>query len=133
MKVFGCVDIYSARFTYRRDTVFNAITYLEFLEQVARRYYPGPVIWVQDNASYHKDGDVWDWFGENRDWWQVANLPPYSPEFNAMERLWHHTRVTGTHNHYFETVGELNGTLTRVFSSMQRQPQQIRGYLQPFA
>ena len=25
------------------------------------------------------------------------------------------------------------GTLTRVFSSMQRQPQQIRGYLQPFA
>jgi len=132
VKVFGCVDVYTAQFLYRRDVVFNAVTYLTFLEQVARHYYPRPIIWIQDNASYHKDADVWEWFASNRAWWTVANLPPYSPELNAVERLWHHTRLTGTHNRYFEHVDELNGTLTRVFRSMQRRPDQIRGYLQPF-
>lgn len=133
VKVFGCVEIYSARFLYRRDKVFNAETYLKFLKQVARWYYPQPVIWIQDNASYHRDGDVWDWFAENRSWWTTANLPPYSPEFNAAEPLWHHTRITGTHNRYFETADALAGTLTRVFRSIQRSPKQIRGYLKPFA
>ncbi len=40
VKVFACVEIHSARFLYRRDSVFNAETYLDFLEQVARHYYP---------------------------------------------------------------------------------------------
>lgn len=132
VKVFGCVEIYSARFLYRREKVFNAGTYLKFLDQVARRYYPQPVIWIQDNASYHRDSDVWDWFAARRSWWTTANLPPYSPEFNASEPLWHHTRMTGTHNRYFATASELDATLTRVFRSIQRRPDQIRGYLQPF-
>ena len=133
VKVFGCVEVHSARFLYRRDTVFNAETYLAFLRQVARQYYPRPVIWIQDNASYHKDHDVWTWFAHNRHWWEVANLPPYSPEFNAAERLWHHTRITGTHDRYFDTEAELHSTLTCVFRSMQRNADQIRGYLRPFA
>lgn len=132
VKVFGCVDVHAARFLYRREEVFNTVTYLGFLEQIARHYYPRPVIWIQDNASYHKHGDVWAWFSEHRHWWEVVNLPPYSPEFNATERLWHHTRMTGTHNRYFTSQEELNATLTRVFRSMQRQPSQIRGYMQPF-
>ena len=133
VKVFGCVEVYSARFLYRRDAVFNARTYLVFLEQVARRYYPRPVIWIQDNASYHKHKDVWAWFRDNRHWWTVVNLPPYSPEFNAAERLWHHTRLTGTHNRYFVTEHELIDTLIRVFRSMQRRPDQIRGCLEAFS
>ncbi len=133
IKIFGCVDVLTARFYYRRrDTVFNALTYLAFLEQVARHYYPQPVIWIQDNASYHKDGRVLEWFEENRDWWTVVNLPPYSPEFNAAEPLWHHVRMTGTHNRYFTSAVELVQTLVRVFRSMQQRPAQIRGYLQPF-
>lgn len=133
IKVFGCIEIDSARFLYRRDTVFNSTTYLGFLEHIAQSYYPRPVFWIQDNASYHKSPEVWGWFAENRRWWQVFNLPAYSPQFNATERLWHHTRVTGTHNRYFATKEELSTTLTRVFRAMQRQPEQIRGYLRPFA
>lgn len=132
VKVFGCVDLYAARFMYHRDTVFNADTYLDFLVRIARRYYPTPVLYIQDNASYHKDKNVWAWFKENRDWLEVYNLPPYSPELNATERLWHHVRITGTDNRYFADVEELVSTLTWVFRSMQRKPEQIQGYLRPF-
>ncbi len=30
---------------------------------------------IQDNATYHKDGDVWAWFDANRHWLEVHQLP----------------------------------------------------------
>jgi transposase len=132
VKVFGCVDIASAKFIYATGTVFNALTYLNFLEQIARQYHRHKVLYIQDNASYHKDGRVWDWFRDNRKWIEVYNLPPYSPELNATERLWHHTRVSGTHNRYFDSEAALLGALEHVFADMQNDPSKIAGYLRPF-
>ena len=121
-----------ARFHYRQEAVFNADSCLGFLEQLARSYRRSGAILIQDNASYHKDADVWKWFGSNRHWLEVHQLPPYSPEFNPTERLWQHTRKTGTHNRYFATASELVGTLSRVFGEMQDNPESIRSYLLPF-
>jgi len=132
LKIFGSVDLFAARFLYKFTEVFNAKTYLAYLEQIARAYFPRKTVLIQDNASYHKDKDVWLWFGENRKWLTVYNLPPYCPELNATERLWHHTRLTGTHNRYFATIDELHDTVTRVLKSIQKRPEQIRGYLKPY-
>ena len=33
--------------------------------------------------------------------WKSTQLPLYSPELNPTERLWQHTRRTGTRNRYF--------------------------------
>lgn len=95
------------------------------LEQLARSYRRCGAILIQDNASYHKDAEVWNWFRSNRHWLDVHQLPPYSPEFNPTERLWQHTRKTGTHNRYFATAAELAGTLSRVFGEMQEHPESI--------
>ena len=133
IKIFGCVNIIDAKFIYRRDTVFNAETYLDFLEQVARKYYQKKkIFYIQDNASYHKDGIVWEWFSHNKKYIEVYNLPPYSPEFNAAEPLWKHTRKIGTHNRYFEDENAIMDTLTKVFKSMQKNPKHIEGYIKPF-
>jgi hypothetical protein len=40
--------------------------------------------------------------------------------------------MAGTHNRYFESIEEIATTLTRVFRSIQKNPNQIRGYLNPF-
>ena len=85
-----------------------------------------------DNASYHKDAEVWAWFRSNRHWLEVHQLPPYSPELNPTERLWQHTRRTGTHNRYFASEADLLATLTRVFGEMQSHPVLIRSNLLPF-
>ena len=134
-KIFGAVEVYSAQFVYHRDRVFNGETYLAFFENsVATRYYRRGqlVIYIQDNASYHKEKKVWEWFAANRKWLEVHQLPPYSPEFNAAEPLWHHTRVNATHNRSFKNDGEIMESLQKTFHSIQRQPQQIMGYLRPF-
>jgi len=132
IKILGAVEIYDAEFHYREDRVFNAETYLRFLRQLARRYRRRGAILVQDNASYHKDAQVWAWFASNRDWLEVHHLPPYSPQFNPAERIWQHTRKNGTHNRYFLTPAEIVTTLTRVFGEIRRRPDVIRSYLAPF-
>jgi len=132
VKILGAVEIYRADFHYRQATVFNADTYLTFLKQLAPHYRRRGAILVQDNASYHKDADVWSWFKSNRNWIEVHQLPPYSPELNAAERIWQHTRKTGTHNRYFVTEDEIVTTLTRVFGEIQTRPDVIRSYFNPF-
>jgi transposase len=132
VKILGAIELWRTRFHYREDTIFNASSYLAFLEQLARSYRRQGAILIQDNASYHKDAEVWGWFRSNRHWLDVHQLPPYSPEFNPTERLWQHTRRTGTHNRYFASREELETTLNRVFGEMQCHPALIRSYLQPF-
>jgi transposase len=132
VKILGAIELWKARFHYQQASVFNAATYLTFLERLAGRYRRQGAILIQDNASYHKKAVVWDWFAANRDWLVVHHLPPYSPEFNPTERLWQYTRKNGTHNRYFEDEDELVGTLTRVFGDMQTYPELIRPSLLPF-
>ena len=133
VKILGAVDVLAPRFHHRRDTVFNAGTYIKFLDQLARAYYPQKVMQIQDNASYHKEATVRAWYHDNRKWWDAHYLPSYSPEFNAVEPIWHHTRMRGTHNKYFADINELLDTLSKVFRSIRRYPNQIAGYVRPFA
>jgi transposase len=134
-KIFGCVEVYDAAFVYGDDEVFNGDTYVSFLDnKMAPRFYRRgqKVIYIHDNASYHKEQAVQTWFEAQQSWLQVEPLPAYSPEFNAVEPLWHHTRVQGTHNCCFKNRQEILGSLHHVFQDMQRHPEQILGYLRPF-
>jgi len=116
------------------DDVFEARTYTVFLETTVSKFFEQNrrVHYIHDGASYHKDGDVWYWFRENRKWIEVYNLPAYSPEFNAIETLWKYTRKEGTHNATFETKSEVLNCLTKMFGQMQNSPESITGYLKPF-
>jgi len=54
---------------------------------------------------------------------EVFSLPPYSPDFNATERLWHYTRKESTHNRYFDRPAALCQLLFATFADMQRHPE----------
>jgi len=111
---------------------FNAETYIEFLEVLASKYSKKHISYIQDNASYHKDSEVWEWFSDNRKWIEVYNLPQYSPELNAAEPIWKYTRKVGTHNKYFKDKDEILSTLEAVFTDVKKHPSRISGYLKPF-
>ncbi len=132
--MFGCVDIQNTRFIHHfEDEKFNAKTYLKFLETViAKRFYKKQICYIQDNASYHKDSDVWEWFSENKRWLHVKNLPPYCPELNATENIWHHTRVNGIHNQYFDSKEKIITNLEKIFYNIRKNPNMIEGYMRPF-
>ena len=127
------MELYRAQFLYRRDNLFNSVSYLTFLQQIARGYRRQGAVLIHDNASYHKDAER---YGRGLQTTvigaEVHQLPSYCPELNPTERLWQHTRKNGTHNRYFADEQELLGTLSRVFADMQAHPDTIRPYLQSF-
>lgn len=135
-KILGAVSLYEIKFVYHHQTeYFNADTYINFLETtLLPSYYKKNqrVYLIIDNASYHKKPEVWDWIKTNRKKIEVFLLPSYSPEFNAVERLWHHTRINSTHNRYFENPQQLCEALFSTFKKMQKTPIAVRGLIQPY-
>jgi transposase len=132
VKVFDCVNIQEALFSHHYADTFNAIHYIDFLEKVARQYHRRNIIWIHDNAAYHKQNDVWQWFKDHRKRFEVFHLPPYSPEYNAVEYIWKFTRKSGTHNDYFVDKEEIIETLEEVFRDIRKNPHNISGYMKPF-
>jgi len=135
--VLGAVSVPQGQFVWRHQTdYFNASTYLSFLDEalLPAYYRKGHRVYlILDNASYHKKPEVWDWLKAHR--WQVEVflLPPYSPEFNATERLWHHTRKQSTHNRFFDQPEKLCQSLFATFRDMQKHPETIQGFLAPYS
>lgn len=135
-KILGAVSVPAGDFVWRHQTeYFNAQTYLSFVDEVLlphfyRRHHR--VYLIQDNASYHKKPEVLEFFAKHQRQIEVFPLPPYSPEFNATERLWHYTRVHSTHNRYFDEPEALCESLSTTFIDMQRHPEKIKGLLAPF-
>jgi transposase len=135
-KVLGAVSVPTGDFVWRHQTeYFNAQTYLSFVEgELLPHFYRRRhrVFLIQDNASYHKKPEVLDYFAKHRRQVQMFLLPSYSPDFNATERLWHHTRMASTHNRYFDQPAALCQSLFTTFNDMRRHPEKIQGLLAPF-
>jgi transposase len=135
-KIYGAVRLDNAQFTYlHQQDYFQWETYLAFLDQVlVPTFYSRNhrVYLIQDNASYHKKKETYDWFGKHRRYLQVFQLPPYWPELNATERIWNYTRKHATHNRFFEKPKQLCQALFRTFRQVQKHPDEIAGLMRPF-
>ena len=136
-KIFGAVCLNNAGFSYlHQEDYFQWETYLAFVDQVMLPafYRRGHRIYlIQDNASYHKKQETWDYFSKHRRYLEVFQLPPYWPELNAQERIWNYTRKHATHNRFFEQPQHLCRALFRTFDHVRRHPEEIQGLLKPFS
>jgi transposase len=112
--------------------MFNGLTYTAFLNNLARSYVRKEVFLIHDNAPYHDAPEVQAWMADHKHRCHLVPLPKYSPDLNAVERIWHHVRVTATHNRYFPTKQEFVRTLDGALRDIAVNPHQIGGYLQPF-
>jgi hypothetical protein len=135
-KIFGAVGLRDGKFAWlHQEDYFQWETYLAFVDQVLLPafYRRGHRIYlIQDNASYHKKKEPWEYFSGHRRFLEVFQLPPYWPELNAQERIWNYTRKHATHNRFFEQPQQLCRALFRTFDHVQRHPEQIQGLLRPF-
>lgn len=110
-------------------------TYISFLDQkLLPSFYKRKqrIYLILDNASYHKKPEVYDWYKKHRARVEVFLLPPYCPEFNAIERVWQYTRRHATHNRYFDTPVDLCRALFKTFGDIKKDPKKISGLLRPY-
>lgn len=117
---FGAVRLRDGKFVFAREPkLFDAQTTWSFLRQVrqasarARR----DVVMIIDNAKYHHATLHAQWRQEQKPAFELAFLPPYSPELNPIERVWKMTRRLCLHNRYFPTLEAVIGSVEATFSN----------------
>ena len=101
----------------------NSEVFQVFLDTMAEEVPPNPgrrCKLVLDNASWHKVKTL--------DWHHIepVYLPPYSPDFNPIERLWQHLKSHYLAGFITKSGEELVEKLLASIRSMMREPTLVR-------
>jgi transposase len=85
-----------------------------FLQELGQQYGEHPILLVMDGASWHKSRSLN--LPENV---EIVYLPPYSPELNPVERLWHYIKANTIRNKTFLSIELLKDAICSFVSSLK--------------
>ncbi|KAA6317861.1 hypothetical protein EZS27_032051, partial [termite gut metagenome] len=87
-----------------------------FMEFVSKEFKEYRIIMVMNGASWHRGDKL-------KKWENIIPLfqPPYSPQVNPIESLWHHIREKGKFkNTTFHSIKEVENRLVEVISKLDK-------------
>jgi transposase len=115
--VLGAVDAVTKEIlTFTNETYINAEVVCLFLLQIAHHYDPQiPITLVLDNAPYQKCYLVQACARALNI--ELLYLPPYSPQFNLIERLWRFVKKECLYSAYYPTFSEFSETIDSFIQS----------------
>ena len=70
-----------------------------FLNQLQSTFSDEIIVLVCDGAAWHKSGIL-----KVPDQITILHIPPYTPEMNPIEQIWHELRTKGFRNEVFSTL-----------------------------
>jgi len=124
-KVFGLVDYFSGRFFSEAiEERFNSNTYIEFLTNILSKTRKNLVL-IHDGASYHTSKAVKQFISEHTNRLTVYTLPPYSPDYNPIEKVWKRIKKDAIHLHYFPTYELLKEKVDEALSLFSNQGKKL--------
>lgn len=124
-RVFGLLDCFGGALYFQGlDGKFTSETYQAFLAW-ALGQIAGPLILIQDNASYHTSADLRAFYAAHADRLTVYQLPAYSPDLNPIEGLWQKVKEDATHLRYFPTFPALVTKVTETLTSFAGKPHEL--------
>lgn len=124
-KVLGVIEFFSGRLVSKcHQGSLNSEVYAAFLREVMAQI-PGHLILIQDGARYHTSHAMRNFFKRHSNRLTVYQLPPYSPDFNPIERLWKKMRERYTHLKYFPSLESLKNTVIQAFCGFENMPEEI--------
>lgn len=131
--VFGAVTLEPRpRFHYRFAPVFNGLTFLDFLKQLVTRSRRKVFLIIDNGPCHNLKEEGKRWLAQNRRRLELFRLPPYSPEYNAIEGVWKTTKKRTTHNRFYKTVEERDAALCATFGQFQANPKLIANHVTRF-
>ena len=101
LNCFGSFNLHTGHLISSFHDTGNALTTVEHFKIVRKYYGDKPIAYFIDNASWHKTKKVREYCDKNKI--MLLFLPPYSPEFNPIERVWGFLK-SKVKNRYFSTA-----------------------------
>lgn len=119
--MFGCVEPETGIVIAKRSDRGNAQTFKQFLKKVLHNYRNKKVTMILDNVRYHHAKKLKQFLEKHKDRIELFFLPPYSPDFNPMERIWWFMRKKITHNRFINKLEERVAWFWKMFSHFQQE------------
>ena len=106
---FGCLNLVTQRFYWKKSKPSNSKAFLLFLTQLNQRTPGKEIAIILDNASIHRSKQTKEFLQRHKNI-HLFHLPPYSPEYNPVELFWRwiKPKVYG-----FSALGGLNELVSR--------------------
>lgn len=122
MNVMGMVCPRTGEFFAIETSHSDSDTFQAFLDEADNfiRLRRRRNILILDNASWHRRKST-KWHG-----WQPMYLPPYSPDFNPIERIWLIMKARWFNNYVCRNVEQLIERLDRAILDVINNPDQIQ-------
>lgn len=98
----------------------NAEIFQIFLDQLAKQLKGRNVLLILDNASWHR-AKALNWHGLEH-----AYLPPYSPDFNPIERLWLRLKAEFFTDWIAKTPQELTQRITKALLAFMKKQTAVK-------
>lgn len=100
--VMGAWDFRTEDFIWHISEHKNTDAFLELLKKICQQRSTGrPIKLVMDNAPYHRSNKTTRFLNSTDNMLEPFWLPPYSPELNLIERVWHYLKEKVTNNYFF--------------------------------
>lgn len=104
--------------------------FVAFLRQVVQAYGGRKVYLICDNGPLHHGEALTRWLETHADQLELEFLPPYSPKFNPIERLWKQAKRLFFHGHYFKTLRDLEQQVRKAMRHFQRHSAGVQSLMQ---
>jgi transposase len=93
----GAIELTEMQIIAKEYNTVNAVNMLDFLNTLATNTEAKKIHLILDNGSSNKNKEV-EKYLKNQSKIQIHYIPPYSPNLNAIERLWRVMREHTTYN-----------------------------------
>jgi len=85
--IFGALSLRGQKFYWKQAQRGNSTQFRVFLHQLHKAYPEKTLVLILDNGSIHRSKKIKRFLTKHR-WIKLFFLPPYSPEYNPIERFW---------------------------------------------
>jgi len=118
LNLHGAINAETMDVTIIESQTINRDSTVRLLEMLDQKYfYAKEIIVILDNASYHYSQEVRDVI-ETSQRLKLVYLPPYSPELNLIERVWHFFKKNVLYNKYYENLAEFRKASIKFFQKI---------------
>jgi transposase len=107
----------------------NAMRFRRFICHLKRSMRTDKILLICDNARFHKAKWFTAWAQTQHAWLSLEFLPPYSPDFNPIERLWRWLKTEFIHNRCWKCRSDLKKDLTEILKRLPSYAESLKSLM----
>jgi transposase len=109
----GAIALDNMKVVANEYNTVNAENMIDFLKNLEKNSYASKIHVICDNGRANKNKAIQEYLKTSKI--EMHYLPPYSPNLNAIERLWKMMRERKTYNRCYENFAEFGKAIRRFF------------------